>query len=433
MRKNKVDIITLGCSKNLVDSEQLLRQFKANGYTITHDPEKINGEIVVVNTCGFIGDAQEESINMILELGEAKRKGQIGKLYVMGCLSERFLKEMKTELPEVDHFYGKFNWKNLISDIGKSYYQELACDRILTTPSHYAYLKIGEGCNRTCSYCSIPLITGRYQSRSIEDLEEEVKKLVAQGVKEFQLIAQDLTYYGQDLYKRLTLPELVEKISDIPGVEWIRLHYGYPSKFPYDLLRVMRERENVCKYMDIALQHISDHMLKVMRRNISNQETYDLIARMREEVPGLHLRTTMMIGHCEETEKDFEEMVEFIRKIRFERMGAFAYSHEIGTYSHKHYTDNVPAEVKEERLDYIMRIQEDISGQISEGKSGKVYRTIVDREEDDFYIGRTEYDSPEVDPEVLISKDQKLKTGEFYPVKITETQPFELYGTVVGS
>lgn len=430
MRKNKVDIITLGCSKNLVDSEQLLRQFTANGYTITHDPEIINGEIVVVNTCGFIGDAQEESINMILELGEAKKKGKIGRLYVMGCLSQRFLKEMKTELPEVDGFYGKFNWKDLLTDLGKSYHQELATDRILTTPAHYAYLKIAEGCNRTCSYCSIPLITGRYQSRPMEELEREVQGLVQQGVKEFQFIAQDLTYYGQDLYKRLALPELVERIADIPGVEWIRLHYGYPHQFPYDLLRVMRERENVCNYMDIALQHISDPMLKAMRRKITRQETYDLISRMREEVPGIHLRTTMMTGHPEETEKDFEEMVEFIRKTRFERMGAFAYSHEVGTYSYKHYADNVPAEVKEERLDYIMRIQERISAEISEEKVGRTFRTIVDREEDDFYIARTQFDSPEVDPEVLIVKDKKLEIGEFYSVRITDAQPFELYGEV---
>lgn len=432
MRKNKVDIITLGCSKNLVDSEQLLRQFAANGYTVAHDPAKVTGEIVIVNTCGFIGDAQEESINMILELGEAKRKGRIGKLFVMGCLSQRFLKEMKTELPEVDRFYGKFNWNELITDLGKPYFKELANDRILTTPKHYAYLKIGEGCNRTCSYCSIPLITGHYRSRPIESLEEEVRKLAGAGVKEFQLIAQDLTYYGQDIYKRLALPELIERISDIPGVEWIRLHYGYPAQFPFDLLRVMRERDNVCKYMDIALQHISDPMLKTMRRNITCRETYDLIARMREEVPRLHLRTTMMVGHPEETEKDFEEMMDFIRKIRFERLGAFAYSHEAGTYAYKHYKDSIPLEVKQERLDHIMRIQEKISMQISEEKTGKTFRTIVDREENDFYVGRTEFDSPEVDPEVLISKDRKLKPGNFYRVRITGAQPFELYGEAIG-
>lgn len=430
MRKNKVDILTLGCSKNLVDSEQLMRQFVANGYQVTHDTDKINGEIVVVNTCGFIGDAQEESINTILALGEAKRKGKIGKLFVMGCLSQRFLKEMKTELPEVDRFYGKFNWQELITDLGKSFHQELASHRIITTPNHYAYLKIAEGCNRTCSYCSIPLITGRYQSRPMETLEEEVRLLVAQGVKEFQLIAQDLTYYGQDNYKRLALPELVERLSDIPGVEWIRLHYGYPSQFPYDLLRVMRERDNVCKYMDIALQHISDHMLEVMRRKINSQETYDLIARIREEVPGIHLRTTLMTGHAQETEKDFEELIDFVQKVRFERLGAFAYSHEVGTYSYKHYTDDVPQEVKEERLDHLMRIQERIAAEINEAKVGKVFKTIVDREEDDYYIGRTEFDSPEVDPEVLITKDKKLIPGTFYPVYMTDAQPFELYGNV---
>ena len=327
MRKNKVDIITLGCSKNLVDSEQLMRQFVANGYTVEHDPHKINGEIVVVNTCGFIGDAQEESINMILDLGEAKKKGKIGKLFVMGCLSERFLKDLENELPEVDRFYGKFNWKELLNDLGKSYHRELAADRVLTTPRHYAYLKIAEGCDRTCSYCAIPISTGRYQSIPMEEIEKEVRLLVKQGVKEFQVIAQDLTYYGLDLYKRHALPELVERISDIPGVEWIRLHYGYPSHFPYDLLRVMSERGNVCKYMDIALQHISDPMLKKMRRNITKEETYALIRRMREEVPGIHLRTTLMVGHPGETEQDFEELVEFVKEARFERMGAFAYSH----------------------------------------------------------------------------------------------------------
>ena len=346
MRKNKVDIITLGCSKNLVDSEQLMRQFVANGYTVEHDPHKINGEIVVVNTCGFIGDAQEESINMILELGEQKQKGRIGKLFVMGCLSERFLKDLEKELPEVDRFYGKFNWKELISDLGKSYHQELATDRVLTTPRHYAYVKIGEGCNRTCSYCSIPIITGAYQSRPMDEIVDEVRGLVAQGVKEFQMIAQDLTFYGLDRYKRMALPELVERVSDIPGVEWIRLHYGYPSHFPYDLLPVMRERDNVCKYMDIALQHISDPMLRMMRRNITKAETYELLERMRREVPGIHLRTTLMVGHPGETEQDFEELIRFVKDIRFERMGAFAYSHEEGTYAYQHYKDEIPQEVK---------------------------------------------------------------------------------------
>ena len=432
MRKNKVDIITLGCSKNLVDSEQLMRQFVANGYTVEHDPHKINGEIVVVNTCGFIGDAQEESINMILELGEQKQKGRIGKLFVMGCLSERFLKDLEKELPEVDRFYGKFNWKELISDLGKSYHQELATDRVLTTPRHYAYVKIGEGCNRTCSYCSIPIITGAYQSRPMDEIVDEVRGLVAQGVKEFQMIAQDLTFYGLDRYKRMALPELVERVSAIPGGEWIRLHYGYPSHFPYDLLPVMRERDNVCKYMDIALQHISDPMLRMMRRNITKAETYELLERMRREVPGIHLRTTLMVGHPGETEQDFEELIRFVKDIRFERMGAFAYSHEEGTYAYQHYKDEIPQEVKQDRLDYLMRVQEGISADVNASKVGQTFRVIVDREEEDFYVGRTQYDSPEVDPEILISKDTPLSPGSFYQVKVIDAQAFDLYGKVLN-
>ena len=432
MRKNKVDIITLGCSKNLVDSEQLMRQFVANGYTVEHDPHKINGEIVVVNTCGFIGDAQEESINMILELGEQKQKGRIGKLFVMGCLSERFLKDLEKELPKVDRFYGKFNWKELISDLGKSYHQELATDRVLTTPRHYAYVKIGEGCNRTCSYCSIPIITGAYQSRPMDEIVDEVRGLVAQGVKEFQMIAQDLTFYGLDRYKRMALPELVERVSDIPGMEWIRLHYGYPSHFPYDLLPVMRERDNVCKYMDIALQHISDPMLRMMRRNITKAETYELLERMRREVPGIHLRTTLMVGHPGETEHDFEELIRFVKDIRFERMGAFAYSHEEGTYAYQHYKDEIPQEVKQDRLDYLMRVQEGISADVNASKVGQTFRVIVDREEEDFYVGRTQYDSPEVDPEILISKDTPLSPGSFYQVKVIDAQAFDLYGKVLN-
>lgn len=431
MRKNKVDIVTLGCSKNLVDSEQLMRQFAANGYKVEHDPHKINGEIVVVNTCGFIGDAQEESINMILELGEQKRQGRIGKLFVMGCLSERFLGELERELPEVDRFYGKFNWKELISDLGKAYHQDLANDRVLTTPRHYAYLKIGEGCDRTCSYCSIPIITGHYQSRPMEEIEREVRLLVDKGVKELQVIAQDLTFYGWDLYRRFALPELVERISDIPGVEWIRLHYAYPTRFPFDLLRVMRERENVCKYLDIALQHISDHMLEKMRRHITKEETYALIQRMREEVPGIHLRTTLMVGHPSETDEDFAELLDFVKRARFERMGAFAYSHEVGTYAYKHYEDDVPEEVKQERLDALMRAQEKISAEINAAKVGQELKVIVDREEEDFYVGRTQFDSPEVDPEMLISKERPLELGQFYQVRVTDAQAFDLYGSVL--
>ena len=433
MRKNKVDIITLGCSKNLVDSEQLMRQFVANGYTVEHDPHKINGEIVVVNTCGFIGDAQEESIQMILDLGEQKKQGRIGKLFVMGCLSERFMQELVPELPEVDRFYGKFNWKELITDLGKSYYQDLAADRVLTTPRHYAFVKIGEGCNRTCSYCSIPIITGAYKSRPMEEIVEEVRQLTAKGVKEFQFIAQDLTYYGLDLYRRTALPELVERVSDLPGVEWIRLHYGYPSHFPYELLPVMRERENVCKYMDIALQHISDRMLKLMRRPITKAETYELIRWMREEVPGIHLRTTLMVGHPGETEEDFAELLDFVKQVRFERMGAFAYSHEAGTYAYTHYQDEIEQEVKQDRLDALMRAQERVSAALNEAKVGQVFKTIIDREEEDYYVGRTQFDSPEVDPEMLITKKKPLEIGSFYNVCVTGSEDYDLYGEVVHS
>ena len=428
MRKNKVDIITLGCSKNLVDSEQLMRQFKANGYVVTHDPEKINGEIVVVNTCGFIGDAQEESVNMILDLEEAKRKGRIGKLFVMGCLSERFMDDLKHEINGVDRFYGKFNWKNLLKDIGKSYYSDLANDRVLSTPSHYAYLKIAEGCNRRCSYCSIPVITGKYRSRSIDEIVSEAHLLVDKGVKELQVIAQDLTYYGLDLYRRLALPELVERLSDIPGVEWVRLHYAYPANFPYDLLRVIRERNNVCKYLDIALQHISDRMLKKMRRNITREETYELIERIRREVPDIHLRTTLMVGHPDESDDDFDELTKFVEDIRFERMGAFAYSHETGTYSYRRYNDNIPDEIKQHRLDTIMNIQQSIAMETNRKKVGKTMKTIIDRKDGDYYVGRTEFDSPEVDPEVLIMSDKRLRIGNFYDVIIEKDDIFELYG-----
>ena len=333
MKKNRVDIITLGCSKNLVDSERLLKQFQKNGYEVYHDSDNVEGEIVVVNTCGFIGDAKEESIEMILDLTLAKKQKKIKKLYVMGCLSERYLTELVEELPEVDKFYGKFNWNELLNDLGSVYHKDLITDRVLTTPNHYAYVKIGEGCNRTCSYCAIPIITGKHQSQPMELLEEEVRGLVSKGVKEFQLIAQDLTYYGVDLYKRQALPELVERLAKIPGVEWIRLHYGYPAHFPIDLLRVMREHSNVCSYMDIALQHISDAMLKKMRRNVTKEATYALLRKMREEVPGIHIRTTLLVGHPGETEEDFEQLLEFIKDIRFERLGVFPYSDEEGTYA----------------------------------------------------------------------------------------------------
>lgn len=431
MIKNRVDVVTMGCSKNLVDSELLMRQLIANGYTLEHDPETPKGEIAVINTCGFIGDAKEESINMILSFAEAKKERGLKKLFVMGCLSERYREELQKEIPEVDKFYGKFDWRELISDLGKSYNKELEFDRSLSTPPHYAYLKISEGCDRTCSYCSIPLITGKYKSRPVEEIEHEVRHLVASGVKEINFIAQDLTYYGLDLYKSMKLPELVERVSDIEGVDWIRLHYAYPAHFPVDLLRVMRERDNVCKYLDIALQHTSDNMLRIMRRNITKQQTIDLIQHFREEVPGIHLRTTMMVGHPGETDADFEELVDFVKATRFERLGAFPYSHEEDTFNDKHYTDDVPSDVKQERMNMLMDVQEGIALSINESKIGKTMKVIIDREDPDYYAGRTEFDSPEVDGEVLINKDTKLNLGDFYDVRIDSAYPFDLIGTVV--
>ena len=431
MIKNRIDVVTMGCSKNLVDSELLMRQLIANGYTLEHDPETPKGEIAVINTCGFIGDAKEESINMILSFAEAKKERGLKKLYVMGCLSERYREELQKEIPEVDKFYGKFDWRGLISDLGKSYNKELEFDRSLSTPPHYAYLKISEGCDRTCSYCSIPIITGKYKSRPIEDIEDEVRRLVTGGVKEFQFIAQDLTYYGIDLYKSMKLPELVERISDIKGVEWIRLHYAYPAHFPVDLLSVMRERDNVCNYLDIALQHISDRMLKIMRRNITKQQTYDLIKLFRNEVPGIHIRTTMMVGHPGETEEDFNELVDFVKEMKFERLGAFPYSHEEDTYNDKNYSDDVPASIKQERMNTLMDMQEGIALSVNETKVGQTMKVIIDREDSDYFVGRTEFDSPEVDGEVLISKAKDLVVGEFYNVRIEAAYPFDLLGTVI--
>ena len=431
-KKNTIDIITLGCSKNLVDSEQLITQLRANGYEVTHDAEKPEGDIVVINTCGFIGDAKEESINMILECCQAKEEGMISKVFVMGCLSERYLKELGEEIPQVDKFYGKFNWKELIADLGKSYRDELKLDRQITTPSHYAYLKISEGCDRHCSYCAIPIITGKHVSRPMDEIVEEVRGLVAKGVKEFQVIAQELTYYGVDLYHKQMLPELIERIADVPGVEWIRLHYAYPSHFPEDLLRVMRERSNVCKYLDIALQHISDPVLEKMRRQVSAEQTYKLIEKMRAEVPGIHIRTTLMVGHPGEGEKEFAELLDFVRWAKFDRMGAFAYSEEEGTYSAEHYDDDIPQEVKERRLDELMALQQDISEELSQKKVGQTLKVVIDRVEGEYYIGRTEFDSPEVDPEVLIPVSEKqLEVGEFYRVQITASDAFDLYATII--
>lgn len=429
MQKNTIDIITMGCSKNLVDSEKLMRQLELNGFKVTHDSEHPKGEIAVINTCGFIGDAKQESIDMILEFCQAKEEGRLKKLFVMGCLSERYLKELEEEIPQVDKYYGKFNWAELVADLGKAIRTDKLLERDLTTPSHYAYLKISEGCDRHCSYCAIPIITGKHVSRPMEEILEETRMLVAQGVKEFQVIAQELTYYGVDLYHRQMLPELVERMADIPGVEWIRLHYAYPANFPTDLLRVMRERDNVCKYMDIALQHISDNMLQRMRRHVTRQETYELIERFRKEVPGIHLRTTLMVGHPGETEQDFAELLDFVREVKFERMGAFAYSEEEGTYSAGHYEDDIPEETKQKRLDKLMAVQQEVSAELASQKIGQTFKVIIDRCEGDFYVGRTQFDSPEVDPEVLIPKSEgELETGNFYEITITDADDFDLYG-----
>jgi ribosomal protein S12 methylthiotransferase len=429
MKKGKIDVITLGCSKNLIDSERLMRQFEACGYEVAHDPERVSAPIVVINTCGFINDAKEESIRIILEMGRAKQQGQIRQLYVMGCLSERFASELQSELPEVDKFYGKFDWKNLLSELGQTYSANLEAERKLSTPKHYAYIKVSEGCNRSCSFCSIPLMTGKYISRTKADILEEARMLAAGSVKELQVVAQDLTYYGYDLYGKAALPELVESLSEIEGIEWIRLHYAYPANFPWDLLRVIRERDNVCNYLDIALQHISDNMLSKMRRNISGDETIRLLERIRREAPGIHLRTTLMVGHPGETESDFRRLVDFVCEMRFERMGAFMYSHEEGTWSHTHYSDDVSAETKQDRLDQLMSAQEKISAEIQSSKEGQTLKVIIDREEKDYYIGRTEYDSPEVDPEVLVEKGgERLENGRFYPIKIHKSEAFDLYG-----
>ena len=431
MRKNTIDIITLGCSKNLVDSEKLMRQLEANGYKVTHDAASPQGEIAVINTCGFIGDAKEESINMILEFCQAKEEGRLKKLYVMGCLSERYLKELQVEIPQVDRFYGKFDWNELLKELGKAYHSEYAIERHLTTPKHYAYLKISEGCDRKCSYCAIPIITGHHVSRPMEEILEEVRQLVSEGVKEFQVIAQELTYYGVDLYQRQMLPELIERMAAISGVEWIRLHYAYPANFPTDLFRVMREHDNVCKYMDIALQHISDNVLTKMRRHVTQAETYALIEQFRREVPGIHLRTTLMVGHPGETEQDFEELKEFVRRVRFDRMGAFAYSEEEGTYSAEAYEDEVPQEVKQQRLDELMDIQQEISAELNRAKIGQTLKIIIDGKEGEYYVGRSEFDSPEVDPEVLVKDEgQELVFGSFYTVKVIDADDFDLYAEI---
>ena len=432
MIKNRIDLITLGCSKNLVDSERLMGQLAACGYKLFHDADDVKGEIVIVNTCGFIGDAKEESINMILELCEAKKRRKIGQIFVMGCLSERYRKELLEEIPEIDRLYGKFDWKQILSDLGHRWDDSLKASRFRTTPSHYEYIKVGEGCNRFCAYCAIPLITGTYKSRPMEEILEEIKTFVENGVHEFQLIAQDLTGYGKDLYGRYNIAELVEKIALIPGVEWIRLHYAYPNDFPLDLLPVMAKYPNVCKYLDIALQHASDHVLERMLRHVTCRETEELLIRIRKEVPGIHLRTTLMVGFPGETDEDFNFLVDFVKRMRFERMGAFSYSEEDGTYSARHYKDDVPAEVKQSRLDILMEAQEAISAEIQEEKVGKTFKVIVDGIEGEYYVARTEFDSPEVDPVVLIPVESAdLEVGKFYNAEIVSAEAYELIGKLV--
>ena len=432
----------------------LMGLMEANGYRCTHDSDDPQGEIVVINTCGFINDAKEESINTILEFAQAKTEGRIEQLYVMGCLSERYLADLEAEIPEVDGWYGKFNYRQLLEDLktlplappcmeGSDYLQDeivaekvttprpsgRGWERVLTTPRHYAYIKISEGCDRHCAYCAIPLITGRHQSRPMEEILDEVRELVKGGTKEFQVIAQELTYYGVDIDGKQHIAELIDKMADIEGVEWIRLHYAYPTHFPWELLDVIRERKNVCKYLDIALQHISDNMLSRMHRHVTKAETYELVERMRLEVPGIHLRTTLMVGFPGETEEDFQELIEFTKWARFERMGAFAYSEEEGTFSGDHYEDDVPDEVKQRRLDKLMRVQQNISAEIEAAKIGQTLRTIIDRQEGDYFVGRTEFCSPEVDPEVLIPASENLQIGQFYQVLVTDAEEFDIYGT----
>lgn len=426
MDKKRIDVISLGCSKNLVDSERLLKQLELSGFQAFHNSDNVDGDIVIINTCGFIGDAKEESINTILTYAEAKNEGRIKELYVMGCLSERYRDDLLAEIPEIDRIYGKFDWVNIVSDIIKRNPATMPYDRVITTPSHYTYLKIAEGCNRFCAFCAIPLITGRYKSRPIEEILEEVRMLVGKGVKEFNVIAQDLSFYGLDIYKRLALPELIDRMAEIDGVKWIRLHYAYPSEFPYEILDVMARHSNVCNYLDIALQHINDDVLKNMRRHITKEETLALIRTIREKVPGIHIRTTLMVGFPRETEDAFNELKEFVREAKFERMGAFAYCEEDDTYAAKNFSDSIPQEVKESRLEEIMTIQEDVALESNQSKIGKTMTVVIDREEPDYFVGRTEFDSPEVDPEVLIDKDDRLTVGNFYDVEITDALPFEL-------
>jgi ribosomal protein S12 methylthiotransferase len=425
-----VNIITLGCSKNLVDSEHLMTQFAANGFEVLHEDNTM-ADIVIVNTCGFILDAKEESINMIMDFVRAKKKRKIKKLYVMGCLSARYRDDLEKEIPEVDRFFGKFDFEAIIHELGIQKRKDLLFDRVLTTPSHFAYLKIAEGCDRTCAFCAIPQFTGKFKSVPMEDLLVEAELLARKGVKELLLIAQELTYYGIDLYKERKLAELINRLSKIAGIEWIRLHYAYPTNFPLDLLDVFNNNPKVCRYLDIPLQHISTNVLKMMRRNVSGKQTRDLIERIRKEVPGIALRTTMLVGHPGETEADFELLLDFIREARFDRLGVFPYSHEEDTYDYRHYSDDIPQEVKEERAARVMEVQQSIAEDLAAKRVGQTMKVLIDSIEGEYYVGRTEFDSPEVDGEVLIQKVQELQKGSFYQVRIVSSDLFDLYGEVI--
>ncbi len=431
MSRQKVDIVTMGCSKNLVDSERVLRMFDDAGFDAVHNADGFSGGAVVINTCGFIGDAKEESVEMILRAAKAKSDGAITALYVMGCLSERYRDELRAEIPEVDRWYGKFDWDGIVADLTAKMPQSKPWERNLTTPPHYAYIKIAEGCNRFCSFCAIPLITGRFKSRPIEEIVEETRSLVARGVKEFNVIAQDLSSYGTDIYGRHELARLIDAMADVEGVGRIRLHYAYPADFPWDITEVMRRRDNVCKYLDVALQHVSDKVLANMRRHITGAETRAFLERLRREVPGIHIRTTLMVGFPGEGDEEFDELLDFVAEQRFERMGAFAYCEEEDTYGAKHFKDEIPEEVKQARLDRLMDLQREIADEISRSKIGSCQRVIIDSETDDYYVGRTEFDSPEVDPEVLVEKSRKLSVGDMVDVEITGADTFELYGRPV--
>ncbi len=426
MAKHVVNVITMGCSKNLIDSERVLRRLADCGIKAVHNAENFKGGTVVINTCGFIGDAKEESINVILEACEQKAEGHIKAVYVMGCLSERYRDELPTEIPEVDGWFGKFDWDGIVDILSKKQVATRSWERQITTPTHHAYLKIAEGCNRFCAFCAIPLITGRYKSRSIDEILEEVGELVGKGVKEFNVIAQDLSFYGHDLYGRSALAELIERMAQVEGVKWIRLHYAYPADFPYDILPVMAKYDNVCKYLDIALQHIDDTVLANMHRHIDAAGTKALLERIRKEVPGIHIRTTLMVGFPGESDEAFERLVEFVKEQRFERMGAFAYCEEDDTRAARELSDDIPDDVKQRRLDTIMELQEEIALERNEEKIGQTLSVVIDSEDEDYYIGRTEYDSPEVDPEVLVRKKVEMQIGNFYDVEITDAMPFEL-------